>query len=181
MKTTYIALTVITLAIIISGLMAWGMMVLQNAIHDAECANLCNSNIQQLVKGAQLYYEDFGTYPPLRNPDFFTAIYNSGLLRELHCYQCCLRAEKLATDQMFRDNDPRSTDYECRTLPLPLDTKSSPVLFWWEKKPFHAKGRYVVFGTYKLGQKKWKGWYLQVERISEAQFAELVKQAGSSD
>lgn len=171
--------------------MACGITVLLNAIRDAEGANLCHSNLEQLVKAAQLYHEDFGTYPPLRNPDFFTAIYNSGLLREPLCYQCCLREEVFATDQMFHDNDPRVTDYECRNLPLdpkslpilfwwekkPFHAKRSPILFWWEKKPFYANGRYVVFGTYKPGQKKWNGWYLRVERISEAQFAEMVKEA----
>lgn len=151
------------------------MMFLESGHQEKQKLTRCQANLNQLAKAVKLYSEDFGAHPPLSNPDFFTTIYNAHILNETMCYRCPASNEDLGTTQMFHDNNPAVTDYECRTLPI--DPKLPSVLLFWEKKPFHAKGRNVVFGKHLPGEKNWRVWQMQVDCISEAQFAELVKQA----
>ena len=146
--------------------------VTENYPHDR-----CSVNLSQMAKAIQMYRQDYRAYPPLRNPDFFTALYRSGIMIETRSYRCPSSEEEDPSSYQFHTQDPNVTDYECRTQAL--DEKFSPALMLWEKKQFHEGGRNVVLGYFNSARRKWEGkWDLMPQRLfPEAKFQELVKEA----
>jgi prepilin-type processing-associated H-X9-DG protein len=150
-----------------SGIMAALLLPALSAVQDKAMQMKCKVNLSRIGKAVMLYREDFGKgkkYPPLKNPDFFTTLYETKILIEPEVFISPISGHKPGTAADFKQKRPEVTDYEVRTAPITSPFKDTTLQYLaWTKEGIHATGRNVLFLDG------------HVEFIPEEEFAKEVK------
>jgi len=127
----------------------------------------CKNNLKQIGMVVSMYEAEYGKMPPLKNPEFFTELYNKGLLEDPSVFISPMSNNTPGTQEDFANNSPNVTDYCVRTT-QPSKNLSQEILVW--SKPYiHPDGRMVLFVDG------------HVEFVPEYEFHEMLQEIGEEE